>query len=157
MLPDSEETRMIFEEAWEGMMEEVMREEMRMEGAMAEVVYMVIWSCQEGEVRVSVAKKPAVMMVVVIVWVERAWERAVPQLGLVRSIEGIHWMFGPEGDDSGGVEERHVAQTVLVVLELYRLTSCAPRPRLAPTMRMEDMFGMGRGRTRGDRNVCGVV
>lgn len=42
MLPDSEETRMIFEFGSEGMMEELTREDTRKEGAMAEVVYMVI-------------------------------------------------------------------------------------------------------------------
>jgi hypothetical protein len=108
MLPDSEETRMILEEAWGGMMVEVTREEMMMEGAMAEVVYMLNWSCQEGVEKVSVAKKPAVMMVVVIFWEERAEERRAPQLGLVRSMEGIQWMFGPEGDEGGSLW-RHVA------------------------------------------------
>lgn len=89
MLPDSEETRMIFESESDGMMEELTREETRKEGAMAEVVYMVSWSCQEGESKVSVAKKPAVIMVVLILFVARALDRVFPHSGLVRSMDGI--------------------------------------------------------------------
>lgn len=107
MLPDSEETRMIFEFELAGIMEELTREETRKEGAMAEVVYMVTWSFQEGESNDSVAKKPAVMMVVLIFLVERPFERMVPQSGLPRSMEEIQWMLGPEGEE-GGVEDRDV-------------------------------------------------
>lgn len=41
MLPDSEETRMIFEFESEGMTEDLTREDTRKDGAMAEVVYIV--------------------------------------------------------------------------------------------------------------------
>ncbi len=98
---------MIFESESDGMMEEVTREETRKEGAIAEVVYIVSWSCQDGESKVSVAKKPAVMMVVWILLVARALDSVLPHSGWVRSMEGIQWMLGPEGD-GGGVEERDV-------------------------------------------------
>ena len=41
--------------------EAVRREEIRMEGAMLEVVYIFTWASQEGDSRVSVLKIPAVM------------------------------------------------------------------------------------------------
>jgi hypothetical protein len=106
--------RIILDVDEDGIRDAVSRLEIRIEGAMAEVVYMVIWSCQDGLERVSVWKKPAVMMVVVscglglglagelllllllllllVSW-RRAWVSLVPQEGSVRSMEGIQWMF----------------------------------------------------------------
>lgn len=46
-------------------------------------------------------------MVVLIFLVERALERLVPQSGFARSMDGIQWMFGPDGEE-GGVDDRDV-------------------------------------------------